>query len=53
MVVPLSAIGNPKHAFYWKVTSQYYGPQSLCGTKLPDKCSDQAPDGAKVVKQTL
>jgi hypothetical protein len=53
VVVPLKAIGAQRPAFYWKVVSQFYGPQSLCGTAFPDRCSDQAPDGAKVEKEAL
>jgi hypothetical protein len=37
-------------AFYGNVL---YGPQSLCAETFPDKCSDQAPDGAKVQNETL
>jgi hypothetical protein len=53
ILLALKTIGSPKHSFYWKVSSQYYGPQSVCGSAVPDKCSDLAPNGAKVVEEAL
>jgi len=50
-IVPLKAIGKPKHKIFWRVQSSYYGPQSECPTF--DACSDSAPNGSKLVKQKL
>jgi hypothetical protein len=48
---PPKAVGNPKHKLFWRVTSGYYGGQSECPSF--DDCSDTAPDGGKVVKESL
>jgi hypothetical protein len=45
-----SAIGNPTGSYYWRMKSDFYGPNSVCPS---GPCEDHAPNGAKVVKQTL
>jgi hypothetical protein len=49
-VLSRSAIGNPTGSYYWRVKSDFYGPNSVCPM---GPCEDHAPNGAKVVKQTL
>ena len=44
------AIGNPKHAYWWHVRSDYYGPPSECPV---GPCEDHAPNGSKTVKHNL
>ena len=51
-VVPRKAIGKPKHRFYWRIRSDYYGSDAQCGPMLAN-CEDHAPNGNKVVKQPL
>jgi hypothetical protein len=45
-----AAIGNPSGSYYWKVRSDFYGPESVCPG---GPCEDLAPNGGKVVKQSL
>ncbi len=50
-ILPLKAIGKPKHKYYWRIVSNYYGPPSECPTL--DPCTDFAPNASKVVKHKL
>lgn len=45
-----AAIGNPSGLYYWKVKSDFYGPESVCPG---GPCEDLAPNDVKVVKQPL
>lgn len=50
IVFKRKAIGSPKHAYWWLVKSDYYGPESECPG---GPCEDLAPNGGKVKKHKL
>lgn len=50
IVFSRKAIGSPKHAYWWHVESDYYGPDSQCPG---GPCTDHAPDGSVAVKHKL
>ena len=48
--LPPKAIGKPQDKLFWRIRTDYYGPESKCPG---GPCEDHAPDGSKVVKQSL
>jgi hypothetical protein len=49
-ILPPKAVGSPTDKFFWRIRTDYYGPESQCPG---GPCEDHAPDGSKVVKETL
>jgi hypothetical protein len=48
---PPKAVGSPKDKLFWRVQSFYYGNSDECPSF--DDCVDKAPNGTKLVKETL
>jgi hypothetical protein len=48
--LPPKAVGKPKDRFFWRIRTDYYGPEEQCPM---GPCEDHAPDGSKLVKQPL